>query len=242
MLVGVSTGVLHPHITGINKQIRFFRESGLRIDGIELSFAKPEKPNRSGKVIVKLTKKNESYIKQLNFNSIHLPWKEIVYSEKGDLFINSLSELYHRLDSHTAVIHPDCVKTINTYGFIQKLFPNLSVENMTPEKSSGCSIKELMHITNRNPKIGIVLDFAHSMESQESFEMYEKAFYQRIAEIHISASRRAFYCDTIRQRHITLNKTGIVPTIRKKDVPLIIEGEIYTAEELEREIKIVRKL
>lgn len=236
MLVGISTGALYPKITDINEQIRFLRESRLNIDGVELSFAKHEK------TIVKLTKKNESYIKQLKFNSIHLPWKEIVYSEKRDEFLNSLSELYHRLNSHIAVIHPDCVKTLDTYDFIQKLFPALSIENMTPDKSTGCSIEELSMIINHNSKIGIVLDFAHSMESKEPFGLYEKAFYQQITEIHLSASRTALYGNTTGQRHIALNKTGTVPIIRKKGVPLIIEGEIATVEELESEIKTVKML
>lgn len=237
MLVGVSTGVLHDYIGGINRKIRFFRKSGLEIDGLELSFG-----SQKGLERLKLAKENEEYVRQLKFNSIHLPWTGIVYSEKETACIRVLSELYRRLNSNLAVIHPDCVKSREAYVFLQDFFPNLAVENMTPKKSIGHSVEDIRKIISYNAKLGVVLDFAHCMESKEPFEAYEKAFSNRIAEIHISASKKALYKDETGSSHIVLHKTDILPVIRKRDIPLIIEGKLSTPEDLKNEINFAKRL
>lgn len=243
MLVGVSTGVLYPHINGINRQINFFRKSGLLIDGLELSFDRSKKIMRATKSgVLKLTGKNEAYIKQLKFNTIHLPWLEVSYSEKESRCLSILSNLHRKLNSRVAVIHPDCVKSIETYTFLQKCFPTLSVENMTPDKCFGYSIENITKIISQNTKIGVVLDIAHSMESKETFEMYEKAFYSRLTEIHVSVSGKTIYKNYIGPRHMPLFKASFSPNITQKHIPLIIEGGISTIEELKKEVDIVRRL
>lgn len=225
MLIGVSTGVLNQHIKGKNEQIDFFRESGLSMDGLELSFGTPDE-------IEPISKENEKYIKRLKFNTLHLPFRNIQYDEHETTVVKTLSELYSRLGSRFAVIHPDCVKNIQTYSYLFTFFPNISVENMTPRKSVGHTIEQLKNIIN-NRRLGIVLDFAHCMETQEPFSKYEEAFYHRITEFHISA--REFTGEG--RRHALLHKTGIMPVIRKKDTILIIEGKLSSAEELEKELR-----
>lgn len=236
MLIGVSTGVLFGHKNDRNEQIRFLRESRIMIDGLEVLFSSPKELEG-----FKLTKENEKYARTLKFCSLHLPWKDVVYSKKENPIIKMLSELYLSLGAKNAVIHPDCIENPATYEFMQQFFPNLSVENMTPRKPVGYSIEEIRKITDCNGKLGVVLDFAHCMESKESFEMYEKAFFQKISEIHISASKRALYGDETGSSHIALHKTEILPQIRKRNVPFIIEGKVSTAEELEKEIDFVRR-
>ncbi len=234
MLVGVSTGVLYKSINGMNQQIDFFRNSGADIDGLEISLGDADMPN-----CLVISKENEKYLRQLKFISMHLPWKNIEYSNKETPEIQDMSKLYRQLNCRVAVIHPDCVKDIKDYGFLQKLFPGLSVENMTYRKQrTGCSIASIKKITDKYEKLGMVLDFAHCMGAPDSFESYEKAFYEKVTEIHMSAPKK----EEERIMHLLLHKTGVLPKITSRKIPLILEGRLSSVEELEKELAFAKRL
>ncbi len=239
MLIGVSTGVLYQQINGINNQLKFFRKSRVDIEGIELSFSSPSKVSNGLKSGC-ITCQNEAYVRQLKFNSVHLPWEDIVYSKKEYSFLKQLSKLYHKLNARVAVIHPDCVDCLETYDVLLKFFPKLAVENMTSNKATGSSILDIKKIVDYNEKIGVVLDVAHCMESMQSFEKYEQAFHSRIMEIHVSAYQTDK--NLVGSSHFLLHKVGIHPTITARSVPLIIEGKISTPEELLNETYLLKSL
>ncbi|MBU4246277.1 MAG: hypothetical protein ABIF85_04790 [Nanoarchaeota archaeon] len=76
------------------------------------------------------------------------------------------------------------------------------------------------------------------MDTEESFSAYEEAFFGKITEFHISAHK----ISGEGSRHALLHKKEIAPIIRKRDVPLILEGKISSKKELEKELAFAKTL
>ena len=190
----------------------------LDIDGVELTFAKKEELYS-----FKLSKDNKSWLKGLDYVSIHAPFKLIREAKNEEEIIKQLdiiSKLYDEIEAKNVIIHPldlPEAEILKDYDF------SILTENLPKRKN--ITISNLRKIFNKYPQIGLCLDVSHAyLWSKHETSKLVKAFKNKIMEIHLSGTYR-------RKDHQSLRKVSkdflfSIQLIKKLNVPIVIEEDI----------------
>ncbi len=199
-----------------NRLISYVKE--LNINGVEITFSSKE-----DLYAFKLSKKNEKWLKSLDYISIHAPFKLVRKANDEKEIIKQLdliSNLYDKLNAKNVIIHPNDLpksKILNRYNF------KVSTENLP--KKRNISIFDLKKILKEYPKIGLCLDVSHAyFWSKNETGKLIKAFKDKITQIHLSGTYR-------KRDHQSLRKVSddfilSIEPIFKLNVPIVIEEEI----------------
>jgi len=211
----------------------------LDISGVEVTFASKEEV-----YAFNLSINNKSWLKSLDYVTIHAPFDFIQKSEDDIDIIKQLeviSELYDEVDAKNVIIHPDALpaqEILENYDF------NISTENLPKKKHKRhVSIHDLEKILQRYPEMGLCLDVSHAYRcSKFETEKLVKRFKNRISQIHLSGTYRGKDHKSLRE--VTNNFLLSIEPIKELDVPIVIEEniEIKNIRYIQNEIDYIKKI
>lgn len=225
-LISASTGCFYDiYRSDINVAIENIIKSRIDVDGIELMF-----PSREDLLNFQVRFDIKKFLNSLQYNSIHMPWNNIFYSEKEVEFIKKVDDISDKINAKTLVFHTDVV---SDYSLIISDKTKTSVENPGSKEKYGSKISEIKEILSNHPKVFFTVDLAHLLVNKWDIKEI-KQLKNRIVEMHISIHRNSY--------HAPLNpdKGSILEEIKFLDCPLVVECKIKNISELETELDFIR--
>lgn len=205
------------------------------INGLELTMAHKERLKQ-----FKLSKEDVKWIKDLDYVSIHSPFRLVSKSkDKKDLIeqLDALDNLYSMLNAQTLVVHvhecPD-EEVLDKYNF------NIALENMPLKEHLDT---EKMFEKIRDSKYGFCLDTSHAHDyGTDEIKRLYFALKDKLRQVHLSYSIKA-------NHHLPLGGSddAFIDAIRpilKSDVPLVLEIDYPSFEKsvVNKDIAFVRNL
>ena len=152
----------------------------LNPDGIEISFAFKDYLNN-----FEIKNENLSYLKSLKFNSIHSPWKDVVYSENEDTkeLLKKLHEIYKKINARNIVFHKQEEDDFSIFSNAKFTY---SIENECWIKQPNTP-EEIKQILDTDAKMKFTLDFAHAISiSLENAREFIEKLKDRMIQVHMS--------------------------------------------------------
>jgi hypothetical protein len=183
---------------------------------------------------------------QPRYFSVHLP----LYNNCGssDLIFSSLEKINKFKPIDCVTMHPslDCPEEFFAAAS-EKAIP-LALENIDKPSGLACSlgyqVEELSELIERFD-LGFIFDIQHAYEHDPSMNYARKLFFalqDRIRHYHLSGQNPAD-CHSLVQK--ANNREAVLKFIRwayqQKRAPIILEGTFSDAEELKREISLVKR-
>jgi hypothetical protein len=218
--VCISTGCLYLLTRDKNEAISELREFSPA--GIELSFAYPECLFN-----FIINRKNLEYLQTLKFNSIHAPWKDVVYNDnkRSKDTLEAIERLYKEINARNVVFHKhysDDINLIQSYDFVA------SIENADWRKDIPTNGHEgIEELLNENLDLKFTFDFAHAITvSLDHIPIYINKFKERIIEIHFAALDKEsgdhlFLC-SYNEKEIG----ALLNHLKNTNFPLVLEGVV----------------
>lgn len=206
--------------------INYVRE--LDISGVELTLAFKDELYS-----FKLSEDDKSWLRNLDYVSIHAPFRLIERSESKEEVIRQLdiiSRLYDDIDAKNVIVHPT---DLPTPEILEKYNFNISTENLPPKRN--VTISDLEKILGSYPKIKLCLDVAHAyLWSKHETGKLVKAFKEKISQVHFSGTYR-------KKDHQSLRSVGkdflfSIQPLRELNVPIVIEETME-----EKDLKFVKE-
>jgi len=237
MVVAISTGCCYDLKLNELESVHFLEK--YPVDGVELLFATPEEL-----ICFELDEKALSFLKRLEFVSIHMPFENINYAENQETrqLLAKAIALAKQVNAQYLVFHPTVIKDFNP---IKNTSIQICIENMNKKKEGYKGIKEIKAILKKYPFLGFVLDIAHALgnnlEPDEFLILKDK-----IKGIHISGQwikkgnlkEHGFLTEGTNEQ---LEKIKPILELKK---PKIIEADFYPNKMalIEKEIKLLNSL
>jgi len=244
MIIGPSNGWLYlKKVYSMAEQEALFKEAGANF--VEICFSSKWYSLENRKRAASLANSQCFNSQTFHHKSVHLP---DITGRETDREFSTAQKAVLRANASFALTHPLKIEDeypIKSYETMVQMGIPLAIENMDRRKSSGFYLKELeklLDIVNY-----FVLDVQHAFEHDSTmkyaFDLFEMAR-TKLAYLHVSG-------ETLERNHVLLFKAANCNTIigflakvfSKIQVPIILEGEYSTSEELRQEITfLVKKL
>lgn len=217
-----------------NELIKYARK--LDISGVEITFARKEEIYS-----FKLSKSNRDWLKQLDYVTIHAPFRLIRAAENEEEVTKQLDgilKVYKDVNAKAVIIHP---RDLPSPEILERYDFKVLTENLV--KKSGFSLVDLKKTLSEYPNIGLCLDVSHAyLWSKYETSKLVKAFNDRISQVHFSGTYR-------RKDHQSLRKASkeflySIKPIKDLDVPIIIEEDIQVKDldYVKEEVEYVKKM
>lgn len=147
-----ATGVIERLNKTWDEVIDFIKR--LELNGIELTIATKESLNK-----FKLSEGNISFLKGLDYLSIHFPFYEIDAKNTSEMTscLNMIEKIYKEFDAKNLIFHPNVLpdsELLKKYDF------QVSLENLRAVRN--ITIEYLKEIFRQYPEMGFCLDVAHA--------------------------------------------------------------------------------
>lgn len=227
IVIGPSTGWLYARdIFSLTQQGRFLKET--KANAVELSGR--EDSRRVESLL------SDEELGEFCHVSFHLP--DYTGSKLLAEQVSLVEKIVKRRNPMHCLVHPSGVPLRYLEALTVRNIP-LVIENMDGKKNSGYDIKELEGLL-RNFKLGFVFDVQHAFEHDSTmeyaFDLFQMAK-RKLAYFHVSGetenSNHALVCRSRNCEAII----GFLGTIfSETHVPVILEGEYTTPEEINQEI------
>lgn len=208
----------------------------LDISGVEVTFASKEELYAFA-----LSRDNKSWLRNLDYVSIHAPFRLLSESDNNEELIGQLdiiADLYNEINARNVVIHPDELPFPEILGNYSLHF---STENL-PSLSSA-RIADLRNVFDTYPDMELCLDVSHAyLHSERETGYLIDAFSERISQVHFSgASENA---DHLSLRQVTERFMSSIEPIKGLHVPIVIEEDIENEnlEEVKEEIRFIKAI
>ncbi len=239
----ISTGCVYRFSDDRNDLIEALRQ--FSPEGIEISFAYPEYL-----LNFNINKKNLKYLQGLKFNSIHSPCNNMTYGKNkmSKEILQKISELYKQVNARNIVFHKGQVEdydSILSNDFVS------SIENDDWRKSEH-DIEDIKKVLDKNGKFKFTFDFAHAITiSASDIPEYINYFKNKLIEIHISIVNKDSKEHEFLYQHGSreIKESLQYLKITSASVPLVLEGAVFSSEELEfvkkeieEEIEYIKKI
>jgi hypothetical protein len=203
----------------------------LDISGFEITFA-----SKKELYFFELSQKNASWLRQLDYVSIHAPFSLVRESENEKELIwqlDIISRLYSEISAENVIIHPD---NLPSPEILKKYDLNISTENLP---SAGyTTVLDLRNILTEYPEIGFCLDVSHAyLSSKNRTGRLVNAFRDKISQIHFSGTYKNNDHQSLRD--VTKDFLASIQPVKALHVPIVIEEDIwkkdleYVKEEIE---------
>jgi len=212
----ISTGFLYRLTNDRNEMIRGIRE--FLPSGIELSFARPQYLFDFA-----ISQENLEYLRNLKFNSIHAPWKEIVYgdNQKSKDVLGAIEKLFKQIKARNVVFHKeqiDDIRAVVNRSFIA------SIENGDWRETSGNSPEKIGRILKENPSLKFTFDFAHALTvSPDDILIYLNKFKDRLISIHLAMLDRILKDHWFLHKYDSEETRMLLNHLKETSVPLVLE-------------------
>jgi len=222
--IGFALGSIWRWMKGSNRAqlIDYLKE--LNIDGVEITLGTKEELYS-----FRLTPSQVSWLKKLDYVSIHAPFRLVRRADTPEEVIkqlNIISRLYKQVNAKNVIIHPNDLpspKVLASYDM------NFSTENL-PKKRK-VTIAKLASTLKKYPHMGLCLDVAHAyLWSRSETEKLVKRFSKRITEVHFSGTYRKK--DHLSLQKVTKQFIKSIQPIKSLNVPIIIEEDIVMSDDL----------
>jgi len=217
-----------------NDLIKYARK--LDVSGVEVTFAYKEEA-----YAFKLSENNRSWLRQLDYVTIHAPFRLVRRAKDEEEVIKQLdmiSRIYDDINAKDVIIHPidlPAPEILKRYDF------NISTENLPPK--CHIAIPDLRKILHKYSKMGLCLDAAHAYlwSKYETGKLIED-FADKISQIHFSGTYRNKDHQSL--RNFTKNFLESIQPIKELDVPIVIEEDIKvrSLDNLVEEVEYVKSL
>lgn len=243
LMIGPSTGWLYVReIYSLSQQERILREAGANSVEMCLCLSRWNSDNRR---IASLRGSEMFGVQSLMYRSLHLP--DFSDSSEPENQVMMAKEFVVRHRVATALIHPIKVSGDYPMEYYQKMISSgvpLAVENMDIRKDSGFKLTDLERVV-RNVGLRFVLDvqhaYEHDPEMQYANDLFE-SLEDTLVHLHVSGETADKTHSLVhRARNAEKILAFISRTFSKKNVPLILEGEYITSDELRQEIEFLTK-
>ncbi|MBL7100776.1 MAG: TIM barrel protein [Nanoarchaeota archaeon] len=203
----------------------------LDVSGVEITFAYKEEI-----YAFKLSTSNRDWLRQLDYVTIHAPFRLIRAAENEKEVIKQLdaiSRIYKDINAKAVIIHPGDLpapEILRKYDF------NILTENLA--KKSRFNLTDLRKTLSEYPNIRLCLDVSHAyLWSKYETDKLINMFKDRISQVHFSGNYR-------KKNHQSLRKVSndfleSIQPIKELNVPIVIEEDIkikslkYLKEEVE---------
>lgn len=237
----ISTGCVYKFSEDRNILIDILRP--LAPAGIELSFSHPQEHLLN----FRISEANLEYLRGLEFNSIHAPWREIAYGQNqtSESVLEKIVELYKQINARNIVFHQEQIEDYNSIASLLKAGCAVSLENDDWRKPEH-SVQNVRLALERDKGFGFVLDFAHALSfSPEEVREYMDQFSSRLSEIHISIINKEL--ETHDFLHLSDNAEirELLQPLNSVATPMVLEAVVPAPEEialLKKEMEYLREL
>lgn len=240
LIIGPSTGWLYAReIFSLTRQETILKAAGA--NGVEICLASWDV---NGKRTLSL-KASKAFDPQIfAYRSLHLPG---VDGSELELQLAIAKEVVVCCGAVAAVTHPLKVKgeySVESYNKMISAGIPLAIENMDRMKDSGFNLVELEELV-ASTGCKFVLDVQHAYEHDHSMEYAADLFGSlgnHLTHLHVSGETQ----DSIHSLvHKSANAKEVVEfvglVLAAKNVPIILEGEYTTSEELRQEIEFLTR-
>ena len=223
-IISVSTGLLYRITEDKNEQIERIRPFSPK--GIELMLNSPESVRK-----IKLKEENISYLRSLEFVTIHAPSASgVIYQNDKETegLLEKLSFLYNEVGAKNITFHIDQITDCD----ILSSYPwQYSVENSDNRKSCGQKPEEMEKFLIKDNQAKFTFDFAHAMQVNPDYVKKFLELKEKISEIHVSV------CQTQLKEHhfISRNLTKIIEkklNLLPAGCPFVTEAVAISEEEV----------
>jgi len=224
----ISTGSVHKLFKDKNRRIEVLRQFSPQ--GIEISFSCPRYL-----LDFELSKDNLEHLKTLKINSIHAPWKEIIYGNNKECknVLKKISGIYKQINGKNIVFHKN---EIEDYKIIKNQNFTASIENDDWRKPNN-TFTDIKKVLYDNPEFKFTFDFAHAITTESDIPKYIDYFRDKLVEIHISLVIKELQLHTFLHKHDSKEIRELIQPLKRVSAPLILE---CTAEN-EGDIELIKK-
>ncbi|MDD4354197.1 MAG: hypothetical protein PHN56_07130 [Candidatus Nanoarchaeia archaeon] len=179
-----STGLLYKHFDDDDSE--YFNKifdilKNYDFDGFELAFQKFKRLKN-----FKLSNENLSYLKSLNYNTLHAPCDFLFSGDKKSReLLKKMETIYHLLGAKNIVFHT-CFFMKN-YDVLKNYNFNYSIENECSSKASFKTIEEIAEFLEKNDSYNFTYDFAHAHSVYgDTLLKMAKDFDSKIIQVHMA--------------------------------------------------------
>lgn len=238
--IGPSTGWLYAAgISSLKDQEEILR--GAQVNAFEFVMDSWDKTNKR---TASLGKGNGFSTNTFVYRSLHLP---SMANRSREAQCVLAKETTSRLKATVAIVHPLKIRGIYPFKYYEDMVLTgvpLALENMDSRKDSGFSIDELCRIVT-HMNLRFVLDVQHAYEHGHAMDYAKDLFLalkNRIVHLHVSGQTTTCIHALV---HRADNATQIIEFLgyifSQIKVPIILEGEYHTAQELKAEVEFISK-
>ncbi|OGI25988.1 MAG: hypothetical protein A3J76_03795 [Candidatus Moranbacteria bacterium RBG_13_45_13] len=216
-----------------DRLIKYVRN--LDVSGIEITLSSKEELYST-----KLSTRNTTWLKSLEYVTIHAPFELVKKSENRRELIKQLdviARLYKEVNAKNVIIHPD---NLPPPDVLQKYKFNVSTENLSI--SSKYKSLNLEGIFIRYEDIKLCLDISHAYSwSRREIEYLVKKYRPRISQIHFSGTYRKRTHQSL--QIVSKDFLKSIRPLRDLHVPIVIEGDVEKKDImfLKREFRYIKK-
>lgn len=230
MLLGFSSGTAYKNIPSTSEEIV---DACLEIgcNAIEIFAANNKELLMLKENIDKIKKKLGNF----DYVSLHSPCGKLSYknNEKTYDILQVLQEAYDKFNCKSLVVHPNNVKEWSVFDDFSF---TIAIENLSNDVPF-FNVDQLNRLFIKHPKFKMVLDVSHAYKNDPNFKLTKELinnFSDRIVHIHLSGHEIM---------HEPLFKTKQIKIIKNipKNLPIILEGDCQTIENMKREYLYVKK-
>ena len=227
-ILSLSLGTIHKLMKDENgnrdELVSIIKNSNIKcIRGVEITYTDN----------LKLSEENISYLQSLDYVSIHAP----EFEEDNKIILDKINVMYYKVNAKTIVFHPNYMPStniLNEYKF------NISIENLDPV--TNFDIYNLEKKVNESTAFNVCLDVNHAYRcsSLETTRIITK-MKDKIFQIHLSFPTHN------QEGHGSLKlatKEFIesIYSIKSLNVPIVIEEDLSSIEEVRKEINYIEKI
>ena len=213
----ISTGFLYRLTNDRNEMISKIKE--FSPEGIELSFAYPQYL-----FDFVINKENLEYLRNLKFNSIHAPWKEIIYgnNQKGKDILAAIEKLYKQIGARNVVFSNKeqiaDLNSITSYNFIT------SIENDDWKHPLSNTLEEIGEILSKNKHLKFTFDFAHALTVfPKNIPVYINKFKGKLIAIHLAMLNKNLKDHWFLHKYDSKKMRTLLNHLKNINVPIVLE-------------------
>lgn len=240
MVIAISTGSCYDLDLGPLESIHFLEKYKHLIQGIEVALATPQGFNDFEPDDKALT-----FLKSLDFVSIHMPFQEIRYSNNKETreLLAKAETLAKRINAQHLIFHPS---TIDDFNALKTNIP-ICIENLNkkPENKGYLTVNEISQILKKHPHLYFTLDIAHALGNNINPTEF-LTLKDKIREIHVNGQwiKKGNLKEHGFLNEGTPEQLEKVKEVLKLNVPKVIEADIYPHKLplLEKEIQLLKQL
>ncbi|MCK5426163.1 MAG: hypothetical protein KAJ34_00595 [Thermodesulfovibrionia bacterium] len=232
-IIGFASGTIWRWTENWDALINYAQK--LDISGFELTIASKE-----GLYSFSLSETNKSWLRGLDYVSIHAPFHLVSQSENRKEIsrqLDIISALYDEIHAKNVVIHPDALPAPH---ITKKYRFNMATENLPP--SSNISVSDLEKTFKKYPGMRLCLDVSHAyLWSQYETGKLVRSFKNKICQIHLSGTYKKKDHQSL--RNVTKDFFLSIKPLKKLDVPIVIEEDIHEKDLMfiKEEVEFVQK-